>query len=249
MSARAPTTVHGPRRRARAPAAVALTRERILKAALDLVAEDGLARLSTRRLGQRLGCEAMSIYHHYPNKHHLLDAMVDHVVASFQAPPPDLPPLERLRLAMHAYRATAHRFPALFPLVAVHRLNTPTGVRWIESILTLVQEVVSDPEKAARHFRTIGYFLTGAALDETSGYARGPSAAAPVDGAFIARECPRLAAASRYFAASQWDATFELGVRTMLDAVQRDAAAPSATGPARAPARRRRAPARERRVG
>ena len=230
MSASASTPTRSPSRRARAPApVVALTRERILKAALDLAAEDGLAQLSTRRLGQRLGCEAMSIYHHYPNKHHLLDAMVDHVVASFEAPPPDLPPLERLRRSMHAFRAAAHRFPALFPLVAVHRLNTPTGVRWIESILTLVQDVVSDPEKAARHFRTIGYFLTGAALDETSGYARGPSAADPVDNAFVVRECPRLAAASRYFDASQWDATFELGVQTMLDAVQRDAAAESAT--------------------
>lgn len=230
-----------PRRRSRAPgAAAALTRERILQAALDLVAEDGLAQLSTRRLGQRLGCEAMSIYHHYPNKHHLLDAMVDHVVASFEAPPPGLAPLERLRLAMFAFRATAHRYPAMFPLVAVHRLNTPTGVRWIESILTLVQDVVSDPERAARHFRNLGYFLTGAALDETSGYARGPSAADPVDNAFIARECPRLAAASRYFDSSQWNATFELGVRTMLDAVQRDATAPPAPPPAPGGARKNR---------
>lgn len=211
-----------------AAGSAALTRERILQAALDLVAIDGLAQLSTRRLGQRLGCEAMSIYHHYPNKHHLLDAMVDHVVASFEAPPLGLPPLERLRLAMHAFRAAARRFPAMFPLVAVHRLNTPTGVRWIESILTLVQDIVNDPALAARHFRTIGYFLVGAALDETSGYARGPSAAIPVDSAFIARECPRLATASHYFDSSQWDATFELGVKTMLDAVQRDAATPTA---------------------
>ena len=227
MSVPQSTPLRGAHRRSGASAgAAALTRDRILKAALDLVAEDGLAQLSTRRLGLRLGCEAMSIYHHYPNKHHLLDAMVDHVVASFEAPPPGLPPLERLRLSMYAFRAAAHRYPAMFPLVAVHRLNTPTGVRWIESILTLVQDVVRDPERAARHFRSIGYFLTGAALDETSGYARGPSAADPVDPAFIARECPRLVAASRYFDSSQWDTTFEFGVKTMLDAVQRDAAMP-----------------------
>lgn len=226
MPARSAASVPAPRRRSRAGAgAEALSRERILQAALELVAQDGLAQLSTRRLGQRLGCEAMSIYHHYPNKHHLLDAMVDHIVASIEIPPPQASPLERLRLAMYAYRATAHRFPAMIPLVVVHRLNTPTGVRWIESTLTLLQDVVPDPQLAARHFRTIGYFLVGAVLDETSGYARGPSAAEPVDGAFIARECPRLAAAARYFDSSQWDATFELGVRTMLDALVRAAAA------------------------
>jgi AcrR family transcriptional regulator len=168
----------------------------------------------------------MSIYHHYPSKHHLLDAMVDHAIASVALPPQDLPPAERLRQAMYAYRAMARRLPALFPLVAVHRLNTPTGVRFIESILALVQAVVPDPELAARHFRTLGYFLVGAALDETSGYARGPSAAEPVDNGFIARECPRLAQSAPYFQAKHWDATFELGVQAMLAAMLRDAERP-----------------------
>jgi hypothetical protein len=69
----------------------------------------------------------------------------------------------------------------------------------------------------------VGYFLAGAALDETSGYARGPSAAEPVDGAFIARECPHLASAARWFQRGEWDRTFDLGVQAMLAAVARDA--------------------------
>lgn len=202
-----------------------LSPERIVEAALELVAADGLAQLSTRRLGERLGCEAMSIYHHFPSKQHLLDALVDHVVGGFEWPDPALAPLERLRAAMHAYRAMAHRHAALFPYVAVHRLNTPTGVRFIEGILALVQAVVPDAERAARHFRTLGYYLAGAALDETSGYAKGPAAADPVDGAYIAEHCPRLAASARWFQRSEWDATFALGVEAMLAAVERDAGA------------------------
>jgi AcrR family transcriptional regulator len=223
-------TASGTRRRrgppsaeARGAKAVALSRERIVEAALDIVSAEGVAGLSTRKLGERLGCEAMSIYHHYPGKQHLLDALVDHAIASFEWPPQDLPPLQRLSLAMYAYRAMAHRFPALFPLVALHRLNTETGVRFIEGILRLVQDVVPDPELAARHFRTLGYFLAGAGLDETSGYANGPSAAVPVSDEFIMRECPRLVAASRYFKRDQWDRTFALGVDSMLQAMVRDA--------------------------
>lgn len=218
----------GPAGRAPGRGAVAsqgLNRERIVEAALAMVEADGLAALSTRKLGERLGCEAMSIYHHFPGKQHLLDALVDHAIASLEWPPETLPPLQRLRATMHAYRAMAHRFAALFPLVALHRLNTPTGVRFIERVLAQVQAVVPDAELAARHFRTIGYYLMGAGLDETSGYAKGPSAAVPVDGALIARECPRLAAAAHWFQREQWDATFELGVEAMLQAVQRDAAA------------------------
>ena len=222
------------RRGHRRPAATPppeLNRARIVQAALALVDKDGLASLSTRRLGERLGCEAMSIYHHFPGKQHLLDAMVDHAIASFEWPPEGPPPLVRLRKALEAYRAMAHRFPALYPLVALHRLNTPTGVRFIEGILALVQAVVPNAELAARHFRALGYYVMGAALDETAGYARGPSAAVPVDDAFIARECPRLSAAARWFQREQWDATFELGMQALLAAAERDADACGATGP------------------
>lgn len=200
-----------------------LNRERIVSAALDEIAEGGLAAFSIRKLGGRLGVEAMSIYHHFPSKQHLLDALIDHALASIERPPDDLPPIERLRHAMYGYRSMAHRFPTLYPLLAVHRLNTETGVRYIESTLVLVEAVLPDAELAARHFRTLGYFLAGACLDETSGYAHGPSAAEPVTDTFVAQECPRLLAAGRYFKQDQWDATFALGVETMLDAVVHDA--------------------------
>jgi AcrR family transcriptional regulator len=202
-----------------------LSRERILRAAIDEVREVGLAALSTRRLGQRLHCEAMSIYHHFPSKAHLLDAMVDHAIESIEQPPAGLNPMQRMRHALHSYRAMANRFPALYPLVAVHRLNTPCGVRYIESILVMVRAAVPDDELAARHFRTVGYYLTGASLDETSGYAKGPSAAQPVSDDYIREHCPTLMKAAPYFKASQWDRTFELGLEAMLDAMARDAEA------------------------
>ncbi|MFO1329433.1 MAG: TetR/AcrR family transcriptional regulator [Rubrivivax sp.] len=201
-----------------------LTPAGIVDAALALVAQDGLAQLSTRRLGDRLGCEAMSIYHHFPSKQHLLDALVDRVIGSLEWPDPALPPLQRVRAAVHAYRDMARRHPALFPYVAVHRLNTPTGVRFIEGILALVQAVVPDPERAARHFRVLGYYLMGAGLDETAGYAKGPTAAEPVDDAHIATHCPRLMASARWFQPGEWDRTFELGVDALLAAMARDAA-------------------------
>ena len=215
-----PRTGTAPRGRA---SAEPLSSRRIVMAALEEVDAGGLAAFSFRRLGTRLGCEAMSIYHHFPSKRHLFDALVDHTIASIEWGPPGLKPIEQLRASLYAYRAMAHRFAALYPLVALHRLNTQTGVRTIERILQQMRAVLADPEKAARHFRTVGYYLTGAALDETAGYARGPSAAEPVSNAYIARECPTLAAAARYFQRSEWDATFALGVDAMLAAVVRDA--------------------------
>jgi len=74
----------------------------------------------------------------------------------------------------------------------------------------------------ARHFRAMGYYLIGACLDETAGYARGPSAAEPVDDAFIARECPRLMAAAPYFQPAHWDRTWQLGIDALMERGRRE---------------------------
>jgi AcrR family transcriptional regulator len=212
----------------------ALSRERIVAVAFELVAAEGLAAFSTRKLGDRLGCEAMSIYHHFPSKHHLLDAMVDHAIATIGLPPIELAPLDRLRRFLHDYRAMANRFAAFYPLLAVHRLNTPTGVRLIESALGLISDVLPDAELTARHFRAVGYYITGAALDETSGYARGPSAADPVSDSYVAEQCPLLAACAPFFKRAHWAATYELGLEALLARIEADAAALARRGRRRA---------------
>jgi AcrR family transcriptional regulator len=198
----------------------ALTRARIVQAALELVEAESLQGFSTRKLGDKLGCEAMSIYHYFPSKQHLLDALVEHAISSIDVPQPAADAGEaeaRIRHAMHSYRAMARRWPALYQLIAVHRLNMPAGVRFIESILRLVHQATGgDPELTAREFRILGYYLTGAALDETAGYARGPSAAEPVSDTYIAAECPLLTTVAPYFKREQWDATFEYGLESML---------------------------------
>jgi AcrR family transcriptional regulator len=200
-----------------------LSPARILQSALALVHDEGLAALSTRRLGERLHCEAMSIYHHYPSKQHLLDAMVDHVLSSIQLPSAGGDAMQRVRAAFHAYRTMAHKHPAFFPYAALHRLNTPSGVRFIESLLALFRDAVPDDALAARYFRVAGYYLVGASLDETAGYAKGPSAAEPVSDAYIREFCPQLTQAARYFQRDQWDATFELGIDALLTAMEADA--------------------------
>ena len=49
-----------------------LSRERVVATALELLDEEGLAKLSMRRLGERLGVRAMSLYRYVANKEELL---------------------------------------------------------------------------------------------------------------------------------------------------------------------------------
>jgi len=211
--------------------AVPLTRPRILTTALALIEQDGLAAFSLRGLGAALGCEPMSIYHYFPSKGHLLDALIDDVIVEFATRPPAGDPITRLRQMMYSFRALAHRYPKLFQLLATHRLNTPTGVRVIDEVMELVLDAVPDVRDAAQWFRVLSYYVTGAALDETAGYAKGPSAAEPVSDAYVALHCTHLAAAAPYFKEQWWDSTFELGIESLLQALRARAGEAASAGP------------------
>jgi len=206
---------------ATSPVRHALSRERIVAAALALVERDGLEALSTRRLGQDLGCEAMSIYYHFPSKTHLLDALVDHAIGGAFVAPPHADWVERLRQTAYGYRAMALKYSRLFPLIALHRLNTATGVTYLNEVIGIFRAAGFDDKTAAQLFRETGYYLVGAMLDETAGYAKGPSAVEPVTDADIAREQPHLAAVAPFFKPGFFESTFAGGLEIMLAAMQR----------------------------
>jgi AcrR family transcriptional regulator len=229
----------GPRRAARkargAHARVPLTRDRIVAEAVVQIDRDGLAGFSTRRLGEALGVQAMSLYHHFPSKAHVLDAVMEHVIGDFAFAPDDAPLDDRLRTAMRSYRQVALRFPGFFPYFAVHRMNMPVGIAFIDKVIRLFNEACpADPERASRLFRIAGYYLNGVGLEEAMGYGRGPSAQNPAPGEWVAREFPAVAAAGRWFAPAEHEKTFELG----MDILMRElgfASPPAPKGRTRAP--------------
>ena len=203
--------------------ATKLSRERIADAAMTLVDRDGLDALSFRNLGAELGCKAMSIYHHFPSKAHLMDALIDLMLVEITIPSAVEQPdwIVRLRQTAHSFRAAALKHPKLFPFFAVHRLNTRRGASFINGTIGILREAGFPTEPASRYFRTIGYYLTGAALDETHGYAKGPSAAEPVSSEVIATEFGNLAAAAQFFQPRYFQSTFEDGLEMLLDGVAR----------------------------
>jgi AcrR family transcriptional regulator len=198
-----------------------LSRERIEEAALKLIEEVGYADFSTRKLAAELGCEAMSIYHYFPSKAHLRDAILDRRVAAMPIPPRDLPWLERMRQIAIAYRASALSHPRFYEHAVLHRMNTATGLRMLENVLTVFIDAGFNEEMAARLFRAFGYYVAGAALDEAAGYARGHTAMEPVPDEVAAVEYPLVTAVNPYFKRAQHQATFDLGLEIMLDGIAR----------------------------
>src|SRR3569623_3731429 len=125
-----------------------LSSERIVLAALELIEAEGMAAFSTRKLAAKLGYEAMSIYHYFPSKGHLMDALVNRIVAT------ELPVISpgqvqwRALLARTAreWRTMALRHPALFPYLAIHRFNTPTALRFLNGVISVLTSLGLDHE-------------------------------------------------------------------------------------------------------
>ena len=64
---------------------VPLTRERVLRAAVEIADARGIDALTMRNLGRDLGVEAMSLYNHVANKQDVLDGLVEVVVGEMLA--------------------------------------------------------------------------------------------------------------------------------------------------------------------
>src|ERR1700727_1766097 len=62
------------------------SRAEVLEAALRIVDEQGLERLTMRRLGGELGVDPMTVYHHVPDKAALFDGLIERVLAEIKIP-------------------------------------------------------------------------------------------------------------------------------------------------------------------
>lgn len=197
-----------------------LTKEGIALKALQLIERDGLDGFSFRKLAADLKCEAMSIYYHFPSKAHLFDALVAHCLREVQWPSDQEPWRSALRHGFTEFRRIAHRYPAFFSFMALYRMNSADGLDMLEKTLGIFRRGGFSSEQSAKYFRLLSYYVVGAALDETSGYAKGPSAAEPLPDAVAARDYPTVVSVGPYFKPRNFDATFFTGLDLLLDGIE-----------------------------
>jgi AcrR family transcriptional regulator len=193
----------------------------IAAAALAIADSNGVDNLSFRNIAKTQGCEAMSLYHYYASKAHLLDAMVNICLSELEFPAETLSWQERLRLLGWNYRKMALNHPGFYPFLAVYRMNSMEGLGVLDGVLKVFEATGLNVEMRARQFRNFGYFLVGACLDETMGYAKGPSAAEPVPQDFAAKNFPAIMVVGRYFSRDQHARTFEVGLEATIAEIER----------------------------
>lgn len=82
-------------------------------------------------------------------------------------------------------------------------------------------------------FRVFSYFISGAAVDEAMGYARGPGAAEPYPLEDAKRDFPTIMAMGAFFGPDSRAAFFDAGIDVLLDWFEKELAAVQPSKPPR----------------
>jgi AcrR family transcriptional regulator len=143
----------------------ALTRQRVLRAAVDIADRDGIAAVTMRRLGAELGVEAMSLYYHLRGKDALLDGvaetLIDEVLAAIAEAGGDGDWRSVLRARFLAAREVMlrHRWG---PGVLNSRTTVPFGVlRYYDSIIAVMTDAGFSYRIAHRALHAFGSMPLG----------------------------------------------------------------------------------------
>lgn len=196
---------------------------RIVRAGIDVADDEGVGGLSMRRLADRLGCGAMSLYNHVANKDALLSLMVDAVTGEVEDPPESGEPLVALRRHAVATRAMflVHRWA---PSLWLKYLPGPARVRHMELQLDLLaRSELSDP--IAHHgFHAVNNHVLGYTLQEMELTVGGDDPQAVI-ASFLASiddgSSPRMVAHVHQHLEGEVDGSFELVLDLILDGLVR----------------------------
>ena len=213
---------------------VRLSRDRIVRAAIQLADTEGIDGLSMRRLAEELDAAAMALYRHVANKDDLLDGMIDLVFAEL-----DFPTGSGWRAAMRE-RALGMRQALLHHPWAVGLMEGgtpgPASFRHHNATMGSLREQATLSFPMAVHaYSAMDSYIYGFALQETTlpfrdadqaveeAERRQTAAELTITPEAFAESYPFLVEIATQLAESPYDygAEFESGIDLVLDGIER----------------------------
>ncbi|MEU7900462.1 TetR/AcrR family transcriptional regulator C-terminal domain-containing protein [Nonomuraea sp. NPDC049152] len=213
-----------------------LSKEQIVLAAVEVLDAEGVNGLNMRRLGAHLGSAATAMYHHVKSKDKLVVLAADHVFGEIGLP--DLGAAGwregAATLARGAHAMIIRHF-WLIPAMSTHLIYGPNKARYDEHCLAVYESAGFTGPEADQAAATALMFAIGAAQGEAAESAwraqlrrTGADAEQQLRDAIaevgeISHQFPRLRArltASAATTALPSEATFEFGLRSILDGLQ-----------------------------
>jgi AcrR family transcriptional regulator len=195
-----------------------LNRAAILDASIALIEHEGPEALTMRRLGASLGVEGMAIYHHFAGRDELLAAIGDRLLEPLQDLDLGEDWRDGCRRFARALRDVAVEMPSTFRLLGLLPFDTPTSLRPVERLLSVLVDHGFSPGDALAIYRATVSYARGYALAEVTGFT--VDAAHPEGRRRLAtlprREFPILARRVAELSDVYPNAAFELGLGALL---------------------------------
>jgi AcrR family transcriptional regulator len=207
-----------------------LSRERILRTAVELADREGLEKLSMRRLGEELGAGAMSLYHYVPNKDQLIDGMIDVVFSEIELPRTDIDWKEALRRRAHSTREALNRHRWAVGLMEGRGKHGEANARLHDAVLGCLREAGFPIELTVQAYSVQDAYIYGFALQESALPFESAEESAAVaeeqgwDQEALAARYPYLAeVVAGHVAKVGYDfgVAFDYGLELILDALER----------------------------
>jgi AcrR family transcriptional regulator len=205
----------------------ALSRERIVRAAIELADEQGMDALSMARLAERLGCATMSLYRHVASKDELQAVMFD---AALGEPPQPDDPAVGWRASLETWARTLlavyRRHPWMPRMEITGPPLSPVQLAWLEVGLALLRgTALSAIERMSVMLLVSGYVRNEARMVGQGGDST-PETVEQVARLIDADRFPALSAIieSGAFTAAPFEFDhFAYGLRLILDSIEAQA--------------------------
>ena len=192
----------------------------IVRAALELIDDDGLVAFSTRRLAARLGVFQPVIYRRVANRDELLNHVVALIMAEAKIPDKDLPWRESLRVSALTLRSTWAKHPSAGALLKFGG-KFESIMAWTDSVIDQLRATGMADADVLTALDVIGAFVFGTiAVEAMDGPARKRPKVNRLTAA-EARRFPNVAWMQSIIPTTKTNATdaFEAALDLLLDAI------------------------------
>ncbi|TWP53261.1 TetR family transcriptional regulator [Lentzea tibetensis] len=138
-----------------------LSRELIVRKAVEMLDEHGLGALSMRKLAAQLGAAPMSLYWHVPTKDALLELALDHPFSELEPVDEGVTWDVAARGLMHSMRMIALRHPWWVKLVGSYMTVGPNAVAMADGMLKVMRDAGMSVVEASRSSSALSSFVIG----------------------------------------------------------------------------------------
>jgi AcrR family transcriptional regulator len=152
--------------RGRGRAGSALSREEIVDVAIAIADSEGAESVSMRKIAQVLRAGAMSLYWHLAGKEHLLELMLDALMADMVVPEPTGDWQADLRVMARSQRKVLLRHTWVVDFIAARPPLGPNTLRFLDKSLTALDALDIDTETAINVLQTVNTYVLGAVVRE-----------------------------------------------------------------------------------